>query len=183
MTLHLARASALENAGLCLHPIYGFTYLPGTGLKGLARAYAETVWLAAKPPERQNEAWKTIERVFGWAPGSDQVAPGKAKPWKPGDPGLDHAEDDAANAGVIVFHDAWPEKWPSLLVDIVNNHHSTYYQSQEDSPRVTGILRYPSTSWRSMPGRRSLSGSASDDGPRTKTMSRSRWPGSGSMAH
>ena len=34
LTLHLARASALENAGLCLHPLYGFTYLPGTGLKG-----------------------------------------------------------------------------------------------------------------------------------------------------
>lgn len=30
-TLHLARASALENAGICLHPIYGFVYLPGTG--------------------------------------------------------------------------------------------------------------------------------------------------------
>ena len=134
MTLHLARASALENAGLCLHPIYGFTYLPGTGLKGLARAYAETVWLAAQPPENQGDSWKTIERVFGWAPGSDQVAPGKSKPWKPGDPGLDHSEDDAANTGVIVFHDAWPEKWPSLLVDIVNNHHSAYYQSQEDSP-------------------------------------------------
>lgn len=43
LTLHLARASALENAGICLHPIYGFTYLPGSGLKGLARSFAETV--------------------------------------------------------------------------------------------------------------------------------------------
>jgi len=45
LTLHLARASALENAGICLHPIYGFTYFPGSGLKGMARAFAETVWL------------------------------------------------------------------------------------------------------------------------------------------
>ena len=45
LTLHLVRASALENAGICLHPLYGFVYLPGTGLKGMARAYAETVWL------------------------------------------------------------------------------------------------------------------------------------------
>ena len=29
LTMHLARASALENAGLCLHPLYGFAYLPG----------------------------------------------------------------------------------------------------------------------------------------------------------
>lgn len=43
LTLHLARASALENAGICLHPIYGFAYLPGSGLKGMARAYAQTI--------------------------------------------------------------------------------------------------------------------------------------------
>ena len=57
LTLHLARASALENAGICLHPIYGFTYLPGSGLKGLARAFAETV--AGVPQE-------IIRRVFGF---------------------------------------------------------------------------------------------------------------------
>src|SRR5208283_1019982 len=49
LALHLARASALENAGICLHPIHGFAYLPGTGLKGLARAFAETVWLTIWP--------------------------------------------------------------------------------------------------------------------------------------
>src|SRR5436305_1951744 len=45
LTLHLARASALENAGICLHPVYGFAYLPGSGLKGMAHAYACEVWL------------------------------------------------------------------------------------------------------------------------------------------
>ena len=30
LALHLARASILENASICLHPIYGFPYLPGT---------------------------------------------------------------------------------------------------------------------------------------------------------
>jgi CRISPR-associated protein Cmr6 len=39
MAIHLSRASALENAATCLHPIYGFAYLPGSGLKGLARTY------------------------------------------------------------------------------------------------------------------------------------------------
>lgn len=56
LTLHLARASALENAGLCLHPIYGFAYLPASGLKGMARAYAETV---ARVP------FQEVESVFG----------------------------------------------------------------------------------------------------------------------
>src|SRR5262249_35456855 len=48
LTLHLARASALESAGICLHPVYGFPYLPGSGLKGLARAYAVTVAQASE---------------------------------------------------------------------------------------------------------------------------------------
>jgi CRISPR-associated protein Cmr6 len=56
LTLHLSRAGSFENAGICLHPVYGFAYLPGTGLKGMARAYARNVVCAA-PAE--------IEEVFG----------------------------------------------------------------------------------------------------------------------
>ncbi|MBK8176007.1 MAG: type III-B CRISPR module RAMP protein Cmr6 [Rhodospirillales bacterium] len=111
MTLHLSRASALENAGICLHPLYGFVYLPGSGLKGMAHAYAETVWLASKPIEHQAAAQADIERVFGLAP--------KGK--------------EGGAAGSVIFHDAWPETWPSLIVDIVNNHHKKYYRS-EDAP-------------------------------------------------
>lgn len=40
MALHLSKASSTENAAMCLHPVYGFPYIPGTGLKGMARAYA-----------------------------------------------------------------------------------------------------------------------------------------------
>ncbi len=125
LTLHLARASALENAGICLHPLYGFAYLPGSGLKGMARAYAETVWLPAQTDQKQ--AWRKIEDLFGWAPGSDQ-----GKDWKPnGIP--ERAKDDRSRVGSIVFHDAWPVQWPKLLVDIVNNHHPSYYRG-EDAP-------------------------------------------------
>ncbi len=148
LTLHLARASALENAGLCLHPIYGFAYLPGTGLKGLARAHAETVWIASLPREKQAEGWRQIESVFGWAPGSDLVAPGQAKPWKPRGACPEHGTEDAASAGTIVFHDAWPTDWPRLIMDIVNNHHPTYYQGKNppgdwDSPKPVYFLAVP----------------------------------------
>src|SRR5690242_11047669 len=61
LTLHLARANALENAGLALHPVYGFAYLPGSGLKGMARAYAETLWLPVQPDARA--AGRLIEEV------------------------------------------------------------------------------------------------------------------------
>lgn len=127
LTLHLARAAALENAGLCLHPLYGFACLPGSGLKGMARAFAETLWL---PTEADPvAAWDRIERVFGWAPETD-----KRKDYKPeGVPR--HAEDDRSRAGAVVFHEAWPETWPRLLVDITNNHHPQYYQGDNnDAP-------------------------------------------------
>ena len=98
LTLHLARTNALENAGLALHPIYGFAWLPGTGLKGMTRAWAETVW---KPSETDQQAAEDrIKAAFG----TPNVA------------------------GRIIFHDAWPIRWPQLESDIVNSHHSKYYK-------------------------------------------------------
>jgi CRISPR-associated protein Cmr6 len=109
LALHLARASALENAGICLHHIYGFAYLPGSGLKGMARAYAREVWLPSVESDKSH-AEKKILSVFGNEP--------QKKPFECGD---------------IVFHDAWPQKWPQLILDIVNNHHSAYYSGEENA--------------------------------------------------
>lgn len=138
LTLHLARASALENAGICMHRVYGFTYLPGTSVKGMTRAYAETVWFPAQfvmndrgepandaEATRATDAWRHVECVFGYSPGSD-----RDKPWRPrAIP--QHAPDDAAAVGGVVFHDAWPLTWPALVKDILNCHHPKYYQQAE----------------------------------------------------
>ena len=121
LTLHLARTSGLENAGIHLHPVYGFACLPGSGLKGMARAYAETVWLGDQLD--RSAAWNEILAVFGWAVGSE-----RAKRWKPSEA----ADPDDSRAGAVVFHDAWPTKWPCLQSDIVNNHHAKYYQGDDD---------------------------------------------------
>ena len=77
LTLHLSRSGALENAGIALHPIYGFVYLPGSGIKGLTRAWAETVWAVAQTDKEA--AWRRIEEVFGWSPGSERHKKG----WRP----------------------------------------------------------------------------------------------------
>lgn len=117
---HLSRSSALENAGIALHPIHGFAYLPGSGLKGMARAYAEIVWLSEQTDPI--DAWQTIERVFGWAPKSDAE-----KRWKPENVAPPKEKQDDASIGEIIFHDAWPTSWPKLQLDIINNHHRKYY--------------------------------------------------------
>ena len=106
LTLHLSRSGALENAGIALHPVYGFVYLPGSGIKGLARAYAETVWAPSQPDPK--EARRQIEEAFGWSRRKD------------------------SSVGRFVFHDAWPLGWPKLIVDVVNNHHPNYYAGGDD---------------------------------------------------
>src|SRR5262249_10592024 len=55
---------------------------------------------------------------------------------------------ESAQSGTIVFHDAWPESWPKLDVDVINNHHSTYYEKGEapgdwDSPKLVYFLAIP----------------------------------------
>ncbi|MBI5514307.1 MAG: type III-B CRISPR module RAMP protein Cmr6 [Deltaproteobacteria bacterium] len=55
LTMHLARASSLENVGIALHRVYGFPYLPATGVKGVARAFAILSGAEAD----------ALERVFG----------------------------------------------------------------------------------------------------------------------
>lgn len=137
LTLHLSRASALENAGICLHHLYGFAYLPGSGLKGMARAYAETIWLPSKEKTEQKDAWMKIEDVFGWASNPDRKKqindrnhPAEVRRKDP-----DKLDSSPINehTGHIVFHDAWPTEWPRLTNDILSNHHRKYYNG-EDAP-------------------------------------------------
>lgn len=130
LTLHLSRSGALENAGIALHPVYGFVYLPGSGIKGLTRAWAETVWAPAQPS--REEAWRWIEKAFGWSPQSEKhkfPQPKKGLPgWRP-----DEIEPQpGASVGRLVFHDAWPTRWPHLTLDIVNNHYKDYYEGKDD---------------------------------------------------
>ena len=122
LTLHLSRSGSLENAGIALHPVYGFVHLPGSGIKGLARAWAETAWA---PGQADAEgAWRSIERVFGWSAGSER----HKRCWRP-----ETVEPPPGSAsGRIVFHDAWPLAWPTVDLDIVNNHHARYYAGEDD---------------------------------------------------
>jgi CRISPR-associated protein Cmr6 len=132
LTLHLSRATALENAGIALHPLYGFAYLPGSGLKGLARAWVERVWLETQP--QRLEAVQRIREIFGYAPHSED-----GKPWIP----ASIAKEDKSGAGAVVFHDAWPSRWPTLFVDLVAVHHPKYYQAAEDQVPPPGDWEDP----------------------------------------
>ena len=120
LSIQLSRITALENANICFHPIYGFVYIPGSSLKGMARAWAENVWLDSLPADKKKSEMKLIRRIFGWSEKSAEEKKQKIE-----------VEEPEESIGSVIFHDAWPLKYPSILIDIANSHHSEYYAEQE----------------------------------------------------
>lgn len=107
LTSGLGNDHPIEN-GFTLDPLLGVPYLRAAALKGLCRRAAEL------------EDWskETLFLLFG---SQDPLDP------RPEIPNV---------CGDIVFLDAYPSKWPTLDVDVMNVHHRKYYQGAE-SPLET----------------------------------------------
>ena len=104
LIIGLGGTSVIET-GMTLHPLYGFPYLPGSGLKGLARAYAEIAEVASK---------EELHVIFG----SDDKNPRL---------GSENIQ------GRVFFMDGLPITFPKLDLDIMNPHYSDYYSGKKDS--------------------------------------------------
>ncbi len=104
LIIGLGGTSVIET-GMTLHPLYGFPYLPGSGLKGLARAYAE---IAVDPKPSADE----LRDVFG----SEDKNP-----------------HNVANnrQGKVFFMDGLPTQFPKLELDIMNPHYGEYYRGEK----------------------------------------------------
>ncbi|MDW8324681.1 MAG: type III-B CRISPR module RAMP protein Cmr6 [Burkholderiales bacterium] len=152
IALHLSRAGGLENANCCLHPIYGFAYLPGSGLKGLAYAYAchlyaTTDWAANGGEEQQAQFVCEVEDIFGWAPNQARQA-AEANRYDPRSARAGQ-RDHEQQRGAVVFHDAFGEQRdgspPELEIDVLTCHYPAYYQGSGSpgdwqSPRPVTFL-------------------------------------------
>ncbi|HXG20576.1 MAG TPA: type III-B CRISPR module RAMP protein Cmr6 [Methylomirabilota bacterium] len=99
----LGRKGPLE-VGFTFHR-YGFPMLPGSSVKGIARAYA---WLV----EEHRETDVDFLNIFGRAPQKGE-------------------EESIAQSGHAVFFDAIPRQVPKLELDIMNPHYPKYYQGGE----------------------------------------------------
>jgi CRISPR-associated protein Cmr6 len=84
----------------------GFPVLPGSGLKGVARAYAHLV-------EQRDESDPDFLAVFGRVPTSGEA-------------------HEVAQAGALVFFDAYPEPGWRLELDVMTPHYPDYYRG--DAP-------------------------------------------------
>lgn len=94
----------LDN-GFVWHATLSVPYLPGSGVKGIIRAWVDpdTGW-------SDEEQWDTARRLFGDA-------------GEPGRPG--------SGVGSLVVFEALPVTVPAVAIDVMNVHHQRYYQHGE----------------------------------------------------
>ena len=92
--------------GLGLHHTYGVPYLPGSSVKGLARAWA-TDYGGVDP--------ETLKRLFG-------------------SPSKDEGNESTHQQGIVHFHDVFPTAFPKLERDVLTPHFSPYYGNPADVP-------------------------------------------------
>ena len=129
----LGRKGPLE-VGFTFHR-YGFPILPGSSLKGLARAWgllrvAEALnvadlgrldaALSQDDSEKFEKEWPTLAQAAKDA----NVARRTADGWR-------ELFGTTANAGRAIFLDAIPAAVPTLELDIMNPHFPKYYQGSE----------------------------------------------------
>lgn len=133
LVVHLGRASVIENGTLALHPVYGFPYIPGQSLKGLAHAYAELVAYRDNP--------SLIYCLFGKVLSKELLklgSPSERSKW------------ETPRQGSVVFFEALPVTLASLEVDILNVHFPDWYgqkgskpPTDDQNPRPVNFLTIP----------------------------------------
>lgn len=99
----LGRKGPLE-AGFTFNR-YGFPILPGSSVKGIARAYALLV-------KGVSETDKDFVEIFGRAPKSGE-------------------DQSVTQSGGAIFFDAIPAGKPTLELDVMNPHFPKYYSGEE----------------------------------------------------
>ncbi|GAB4108396.1 MAG: hypothetical protein Kow001_05410 [Acidobacteriota bacterium] len=125
MALDLA-TGCLENAGLCLHPFSSLPIIPGSAVKGCARAAAIAQLRQAtedRSPARE-QILRSILEVFGWA--KDDVEKKDSDLFWAWD-GPIPAPTAKANSGRVSFLPGFPVALPPLQIDVLACHHPKYY--------------------------------------------------------
>lgn len=129
-----AGACVLETA-VTLHPVYGVPYIPGSTLKGLARAGADS------DPGRmalQGLGAAMLQQRIGRATGRNSAPLAVIDLLFGRKPGEKPDQRDSGEAGHLLFHDAWwiPHSAATPLTpEVITVHHADYYRTQgETSP-------------------------------------------------
>lgn len=124
----------VENAGICLDRCFGLPYLPGSAVKGIARAQA-IIEIKELAGEHRERLLQLAMMLFGFG-GNDLSVKGDFALDR--NPQLAQALAKRLKAkefkGIASFLPAYPTEPPKLVVDMVNPHHRKYYRSRGDLP-------------------------------------------------
>ena len=104
----------LENANICLHPHFGYPYIPGSAVKGCARraAWSELQEVRSGVDREAIEAFeKRMRLVFG---------------------SVSKDPDEDFEGGRVCFFPATPEGKRLLEADVLTCHHPDYYGGRMD---------------------------------------------------
>lgn len=115
----------LENAGLSLHRTFGYPYIPGSAVKGVARHAAWMDWneTAAEDKTTKDSKALALARIFGY-PTNERDVDAFLRPWF----------GDKAMAGGVCFYPAEPAAGSvNCEVDILNVHHRDYYAGKRET--------------------------------------------------
>ncbi|MDW8345842.1 MAG: type III-B CRISPR module RAMP protein Cmr6 [Bacteroidia bacterium] len=128
--------ASVHETDLTLHHIYGFPYLPASGIKGMLRSYLITQYFEGNEGKAfQN---KTMCDIFG-CPKEIQIGKDSREQYK-----LRYGKNAEINQtyttsynkevqGKIIFFDAMPTQSPEkyITLDIMNPHFQEYYSNNQ----------------------------------------------------
>jgi CRISPR-associated protein Cmr6 len=127
--LWLAAPTPLE-LGFCLHHTYGLPYLPGTGLKGLARAAMRRSILGVTQVEWANASTDELAGLTAKRKDEPKEQPDPETPIKE----LFGEGGDKGWAGKVDFLDGIPLEAGCLEQEVMSPHHASYYQGESQFP-------------------------------------------------
>ena len=127
--LWLAAPTPLE-LGFCLHHTYGVPYLPGSGLKGLARAAMRRSILGVPQVEWANASTDELAGLTAKRKDEPKEQPDPETPIKE----LFGEGGDKGWAGKVDFLDGIPLEAGCLEQEVMSPHHANYYQGKSPIP-------------------------------------------------
>lgn len=120
----------LESAGLNLDPHFGIPGIPGSAVKGCARAAALAMVKSETDGHLQEELAGEILDVFGFL--EDDLSNEKSDLyWALGRP---FPTRKNFHAGQVAFLSAVPLEFPKMVVDLLACHHPKYYANPAQGP-------------------------------------------------
>lgn len=127
LVIHLA-GGILENAGMCIHPHFNCPFIPGSGVKGVARHAAWAKWDETKSVEDALKVAWTFGYPTGDKKGLDAFLAQQKPEW--------FGEDGIYKtfAGSVAFLPAFPVEGDfKAVADIITCHHPDYYGGRKET--------------------------------------------------